>query len=95
MRVELSSCVERDLEVIRVFIAKHNPRRALSFVEELRREVASIGDNPLIYRLRTEYGLDARVATHGNYVIMFRILGDTVRVERVVNGYRNLAKLRN
>jgi plasmid stabilization system protein ParE len=49
-----------------------------------------IARNPKIYRLRPEIGADARLATVGNYVILFRIRQNTVRIERVVHGSRDL-----
>jgi hypothetical protein len=53
---------------------------------------ANEGNRPTaeIYRLRPEIGAEARLATVGNYVILFRIRKDTVRIERVVHGGRDL-----
>jgi plasmid stabilization system protein ParE len=44
----------------------------------------------LIHRLRTDIGEDARMATVGNYAILFRIAGSAVRIERVVYAGRDL-----
>jgi len=93
VRVELSRFIEWDLLDIGDYIARHNPTRALSFVEELEREIHRIGDNPLVYQLRPDAGPDARAAVYGRYLILFRIVNEVVYVERVVSGYRDLAKL--
>jgi toxin ParE1/3/4 len=91
MRVEFSPLVEGDLEAIGDYIALDNPRRAVSFVREIRESVRLVGRQPLLYRLRPEIGEGARVAVMGRYVILFRIANGLVRIERVVFGGRDLA----
>lgn len=93
MRLELSPYVERDLEEIAEWIAQDNPRRAVTFLEEVRIAFRQLGANPLHYQLRPDIGDDARPAVAGRYVILFRIAGDAVRVERVVYGSRDLPGL--
>ena len=93
MRVELSPLVLSDLEAIGDYIARDNPRRAVSFVREIRAKFRQIGKGPLRYRLRPEIGRDARLAVAGQYVILFRVIDSVVRVERVVFGGRNLPEV--
>ena len=93
MRVEFSAFVEGDLVAIADYIAEDNPKRAVEFLREIRDEIRRIGKNPLIYRLRPEIGEEARLAIVGWYVILFRIRGKVVRVERVVFGGRDLPLL--
>lgn len=90
MRVELSAFVESDLEEIADYIAQDSPARAVDFVRRLRAKLAAIGEHPLAYQLRPEIGEDARLAPVGRYAILFRISDRSVRVERVVNGARDL-----
>ena len=90
MRLELSPCVERDLEAIADWIAQDNPPRAISFIREIRAEFRRIGEKPLLYQLRPEIGAEARLAVVGRYVILFRVVGELVRIERVVFGGRDL-----
>ena len=87
--VEMSAFVEGDLEEIADWIAEDNPRRAVSFIREIRDEIARIGKAPLLYQLRPEIGEDARIAVVGHYVILFRADGGLVRIERVVYGGRD------
>ena len=89
MTYELAPRVESDLEAIGDYIALHNRTRALSFVQEIRRHFDVIAQNPESYRLREELGRDIRIAPHGRYLIVFRILEELVRVDRVVSGYRD------
>lgn len=44
----------------------------------------------MIYQLRPDIGEEARMATVGNYAILFRVMGEAVRIERVAYGGRNL-----
>jgi toxin ParE1/3/4 len=90
MRLRLSPCVPGDLEEIAEFIAQDSPRHAARMLRLLRARLKEIARNPKIYRLRPEIGADARLATVGNYVILFRIRQNTVRIERVVHGSREL-----
>jgi plasmid stabilization system protein ParE len=93
MLVELSDYVEEDLEQIGDYIALDNPERALTFLAELRREVAQLGRIATSCRLRPELGKDRRVSVFGRYVIVFRVFDDVVFVERVVHGARDLTEL--
>jgi plasmid stabilization system protein ParE len=52
-----------------------------------------IAKQPQIYRLRPDLGADARLASVGNYVILFRIRKNVVRIERVLQGGRDLLPL--
>jgi plasmid stabilization system protein ParE len=93
MKIEYSPSVEGDLEAVADYIGRDNPRRALTFVLEIYEEIKAIGRHPLHYRLRPELGADARLARVGRYVILFRISGNIVRIERVVYGARDLGSL--
>ena len=93
MRVEFSPFVENDLEAIGDYIARDNPTRAVTFIRELREKLRFVGQNPLLCQLRPDIGDDARIAVFGRYIILFRIQGDVVRIERVVSGYRDLPAL--
>jgi toxin ParE1/3/4 len=93
VRVEFSAFVEGDLIAIADYIAQDNSTRAVEFIREIRDEIRRIGKNPLIYRLRPEIGEEARLAIVGRYVILFRIRGKVVRIERIVFGGRDLPLL--
>jgi len=93
MQVELSAFVATDLEAIADYIAQGNPPRALTFIREIRAKIRLVGKQPQIYQLRPELGERARVAAVGRYLILFRIVGEIVRIERVVYGGRDLPAL--
>ena len=93
MRLRLSPFVPVDLEEIADYIARDSPRHAARMLRLLRARMKEIARRPEIYRLRPEIGEDARLATVGNYVILFRIRRDAVRIERVVRGSRDLIQI--
>jgi toxin ParE1/3/4 len=88
--VRFSPRAAQDLREIGDWIAADNPRRALSFVAELRAHADRIANMPLSYPSRDDLGAGLRMAVHRPYLIFFRIETDHVRVERVVHGARNL-----
>jgi toxin ParE1/3/4 len=55
-------------------------------MEQCRR----IGQSPLGYTSREDLAPGLRMAPIGRYVIFFRVLGDVVRIERVLHGARDL-----
>lgn len=81
---------EQDLEAIGDYIAQDNPRRALTFVQELRRQCQRIELNPPGYRLRPELGDGIRSCAHGHYVIFFEASASGVTVVRILHGARDL-----
>ena len=93
MRLRLSPCVPADLEEIVDYISQDSPRHAARLLRLLRTRMKEIAKQPQIYRLRPEIGADVRLATVGNYVILFRIWHDAVRIERVVHGSRDLLSI--
>jgi plasmid stabilization system protein ParE len=93
MRLRLSPFVPGDLEGIAEYIARDSPRQALRVLRQLRARLKEIARQPLLYRLRPEIGAEARLANMGSYVVLFRIRENTVRIERVVHGGRNLPAL--
>lgn len=92
MIVHVSAEAERDLEAIGDFIARDNPVRALSYVQELRAKCLGLGAMPERFPLVPRYevaGLRRRV--HGNYLIFYRVEADKVVVIHVLNGAQDYA----
>ena len=90
MQLQLSRFIEGDLDGIADYIAQDNPNRAVTFIQEIRTKFRDIQRNPLVYQLRPDIGEEARMSTIGNYAILFRVVGELVRIERVVYGARDL-----
>jgi toxin ParE1/3/4 len=93
MYVEFSRFVEPDLENISDYIAGDKPARAVRLIQEIRQKIRQIAQQPLLYQLRPEIGAGARLAVVGRNIILFRVIGQTLRIERVVYGGRDLPAL--
>lgn len=92
--VRLNDDARDDLRQIGDFIAKENPRRAKSFVLELRRACHELADMSERFALVGMRGGDIlRRRPHGNYAIFYDVMDDHVRVLRIVSASRDVAKL--
>jgi toxin ParE1/3/4 len=91
--VRLSAKAATDLEDIGDYIARDNRERAATFVDELQNACARIAENPKAYVTRDDLASGLRMAVHRHYLILFRILQNEIRVERIVHGARNLPYL--
>ena len=90
MRLVITPLAEQDIESIGDYIARDNPRRALSFIRELRSQCQRISKTPQGYRLRDELGDGIRSCAYGNYVIFFEIETDVLRIVRILHGARDI-----
>jgi len=94
MRCGFTPLAEADVEAIGDHVARYNPARALTFVQELRRRCEQIADMPRAAPLRPELGAGVRVVTFGRYLICYCARSDDqVVIERIVHGARSLRNL--
>ena len=93
MRLRFSRRAEADLEEIAAYIARDNPARAVTYVQELREHCRNLLTFPRAARLRPELGKGVRVSIFGNYLILYLMHPDLVEIRRVVHVARNLADL--
>jgi toxin ParE1/3/4 len=91
MKCVFSTFAEVDLEEIGDYIASDNPRRALSFIGEIRERCYNIVVFPEAAPLREEFGVGIRVIPFGRYLIFYTTHPDTVRIERILSGSRLLS----
>ena len=88
--VAFSPKSRQDLLDIGDHIAKDSRGNARRFVEKLVEQCQRIGHAPLAYTGREDLAPGLRMAPMGHYAIFFRVLGDVVRIERVLHGARDL-----
>jgi plasmid stabilization system protein ParE len=87
VRVLLSAEAEAGLEEIGDYIAKDNPRRAISFTRELRDAALALADHPKAYPLiprYEEYG--HRRKPYRAYLIIYTVEVDRVVVDAILHG---------
>jgi toxin ParE1/3/4 len=90
LKLSLSPRATRDLEAIGDYIGSDNPARAVSFIREIRQQFRRIARLPAAYPARDDLAAGLRMSVHGKYLILFRVVNKTVRVERIIHGARNL-----
>ena len=83
----------QDLEAIGDFIAVDNPKRAVSFIDELLTLCATIADHPQAHQRRDDLADGLRQAVYGRYLILFTVDQRDVVIERVLHGARRLEDL--
>jgi toxin ParE1/3/4 len=93
MECQFSTVAELDLEEIADYIARDNPRRALTFIGEIRARCQSIVTFPESAPLREEFGPGLRMVPFGRYLIFYTIHPGEIRIERILPGSRNLPDL--
>jgi len=91
--VSFSPLAEADLEGIADFIAKDNPSRAASFVNELRSRCEKTGRSLEAARPFFALAQDARIVPYKRYVILFRNLPDEVSIERILHSARDIMSI--
>lgn len=90
MRVTFSPAAQTDLMDIATFIAQDNPKRALTFVDELQAKCDALGAAPGIGTSRPELGDGIRMLPHGRYLIFYREANKALRIERIMHGSRDI-----
>lgn len=94
MKVRFTTEARTDLQLIGDYIAKDNPFRALSFVDELEQKCLTIAAStkafPLIPRYE-KHGIRRRV--HGSYLIFYRVEAEQVVIVHVLHGATDYAAI--
>lgn len=87
MKVVFTAAARRDLEAVADFIAADDAASALAFVAELREACEGLATLMRRFPLVPRYAaLGIRRRVHGNYLIFYRIRGDTVEILHVLHG---------
>ena len=90
MRCVFAARAAQDIQEIGDYIARDNPRRAVTFVGELRARCEAIVLQPLAAPLKPEYGDGVRMVPFGRYLIFYAATEEVVLIERVLHGARDL-----
>ncbi len=93
VQVAFSPKSRQDILDIGDHIAGDSRANARRFIGKLMDHCQRIGNAPLGYASREDLAAGLRMAPMGGYVVFFRVLGDMVRIERVLHGARDLPAL--
>lgn len=87
MKLVWTRPAREDRKAIREYIAADNPSAALNLDELLSEKAARLVDHPGLGRLGRLQGMRELVA-HRNYILIYDVAGDLVRVLRVLHAAR-------
>jgi toxin ParE1/3/4 len=91
MQYRFGRQAERDIEEICDHIARDNPRRAVTFIAELRDRCSQIVQFPLGAPLRPRLGRGVRCVVFGRYLVFYIVHARTIEIRRVLHGARNIS----
>ncbi len=83
MRFRFSHRAESDIEEIADFIARYNPQRAVTYIDELRVRCRKLAEFPESTPARPPLGDDVRV--------LYKMHNNFMEIRRVVHGARDLS----
>ena len=90
MIVVLTDQAETDLEEIGDWIARDDPRRALTFVAEIRETCERLAESPRAFPVVPQHGnRGIRRRVFRNYLIFYREQPERVDVLRILHGARD------
>ncbi len=94
MKVKFSKPADSDLEAIGDWIARDDPERADTFIEELSERCLSLADHPRRFpAVESAPAVEIRKLTHSDYLIFYRIDPTEISILRVIHGSRDWAVL--
>jgi plasmid stabilization system protein ParE len=94
VRVLFSEEAEPGLEAIGGYIAKDNPRRAISFLREVREAALSLIDHPQAHPLIPRYeDYGHRRKPNRAYLIIYTVKPDYVIVDAILHGSQDYEAL--
>jgi toxin ParE1/3/4 len=91
--VQFSAAAQLDLLEIGDYIARDNPDRAVSFVDEIAARCRTLSEFPRKGRLHRSLRREARILAYRGYLIVYREHEDRVTIERVWHGARDILSL--
>jgi plasmid stabilization system protein ParE len=94
MKVIFTREARQDLAGIARYLADHNPRRAISYVEELRKACLDIGQMPNAFEIVEDASQpDIRRRVFEPYLIFYRIEKTGIHIVRIIHGARDYLQI--
>lgn len=84
---------ESDLDEIWNYIAQDSPDNAARLLRRIDATCATLADNPMIGRSRSELSPDLRSFPLANYLIFYRPIENGVEIVRVLHGNRDIGAM--
>jgi toxin ParE1/3/4 len=91
--ITVTKQAKQHLIEIWVYVADNNSAAANKLLDTLNKKIGTLADHPLLGPARPDIAPHLRYLISGNYLILYRVLGDDVGIVRVLHGARNLSAL--
>ena len=91
--ITVTKQAKQDLIEIWIYVADNNPTAADKLLDTLNKKIGMLSDHPLLGPARPDIAPDLRYLISGNYLILYRVHGDSVEIVRVLHGARNLSAI--
>jgi toxin ParE1/3/4 len=91
-RIVRSIASFRDASDIWHYIARDDPDAATRQIGRFDARLLMLADTPLAGAARPEFGRNTRSFVVGNYLIVYRLLADGVRLIRILNAARDIKR---
>ncbi len=92
-RILFTRLADADLDEILDFIAVHRPLTAVAVVQRIREKCELLASHPLIGQLRSEFPGDIRSFPVERWVVFYRLIGETLEIQRIIDGARDIDSL--
>jgi len=89
----LTARAEEDLLDIWLYIAAENLDAADRVLDTIDSKIKLLAENPQLGPSRSDIAPELRYFPVGSYLVLYRIVADSVEIVRVVHGMRNLFAL--
>ena len=93
MKLRINPLVAKDLKSIKDFIAEDDVDKALETVQEIYHQFENIQQFPYIgvdLSKRVSFKTDYKYVVWQDYVVLYKVVKETVEIYRVVNRYQDI-----
>jgi len=94
--VRLLSIAEHDLKELITYVAAENVTDALTLADKIERELRNLSTHPRLGKIPNDEQfatMGYRVLVVDNYLIFYKVMGDTILVYRIIHGARDIPHL--
>ena len=96
MKLRINPIVAEDLKNIKKYIAEDNEEMGVKIIQEIYARFENIQQFPYMgadLAKRFSFRTDYKYVICGNYVVLYKIGKEYVKIYRVVNRYRDITKI--
>lgn len=96
MKLRINPLVAEDLKNIKEYIAEDNEEMAVKTIQEIYTQFENMRQFPYMgadLSKRVSFRTDYKYTICGNYVVLYKIGKEYVKIYRVVNRYQDITKI--